>query len=153
MAQLLDRSAYSYREDPDVPAFDDGGRIAVMDGDCALCSWGAKKIVRLDKAETFRICPVQSKTGDALVRHYGLDPTDPETWLFLENGQAWSGMEAIIRIGERLGGVGKLATLLRVFPRALREWLYRRIARNRYRFGKSDMCAMPDESLQRRLMT
>nr|WP_135507029.1 DUF393 domain-containing protein [Roseovarius aestuariivivens] len=153
MAELLTKRAYSYREDPAVPAFDDSGRIAVMDGDCALCSWGAKKIARLDKGETFRICPVQSTTGDALVRHYGLDPTAPETWLFLENGLAWSGMEAIIRIGGRLGGVGKLATLLRVFPRGFREWLYRLIARNRYRFGKSDICATPDEALRRRLMT
>ena len=29
---------------------------------------------------------------------------------------------------------------------------YRRIAFNRYRFGRSDMCALPDEALQRRLI-
>ncbi len=153
MADLLERKAYSYRADPAVPAFDDNGQIAVMDGDCALCSWGARTIARLDHKGTFRLCPVQSRTGDALVRHYGLDPTDPETWLFLEAGRAWSGMEAIIRIGERLGGAGRLATLLRVLPVGLREWVYRRIARNRYRFGRSDMCAMADEELKRRLMT
>ncbi len=153
MAALAERTAYSYREDPAVPAFDDNGQIAVMDGDCAFCSWGARTIAKLDKAETFRLCPAQSKVGDALVRHYGLDPVDPETWLFIENGQAWSGMEAIIRIGERLGGVARLASLLRVLPRGLREWIYRRIAYNRYRFGKSDMCAKPDDKLRRRLMT
>ena len=152
MARLMERKAYSYREDPAVPAFDDGGQIAVMDGDCALCSWGARTIARLDHKGTFRLCPAQSKTGDALVRHYGLDPTDPETWLFLEAGQAWSGMEAIIRIGERLGGATRLATLLRVLPRGLREWIYRRIAHNRYRFGKADMCATPDEKLRKRLI-
>lgn len=153
MAALLERKAYSYRKDPAIPAFDDRGQIAIMDGDCALCSWGARTIARLDKSERFRICPVQSRTGDALVRHYGLDPMDPETWLFLEEGQAWSGMEAIIRIGERLGGAGRLVTLLRILPRGLREWVYRRIAHNRYRFGKSDMCATLDEKLRRRLMT
>ncbi|MDU8945983.1 thiol-disulfide oxidoreductase DCC family protein [Ovoidimarina sediminis] len=153
MAAILDKGAYSYRDDPGVPAFDDSGQIAVMDGNCALCSWGARTIARLDHMEMFRICPVQSGTGDALVRHYGLDPTDPETWLFLEDGHAWSGMEAIIRIGERLGGAGRLATLLRILPRGMREWLYRRIAQNRYRFGKSDMCTIPDEKLRRRLMT
>ncbi|WP_428517135.1 thiol-disulfide oxidoreductase DCC family protein [Roseovarius sp.] len=123
-----------------------------MDGDCSLRSWVARQIARLDRAENFRICPVQSRTGDALVRHYGLQSKDTETWLFLENGQAWSGTEAITRIGERLGGAGKLATLMRVFPRRSREWVYRRIARNRYRFGKSDICATPDEKLRRRLM-
>lgn len=152
MAKLLERKAYSYREDGAVPGFDDSGEIAVMDGDCALCSWGARTIARLDRDEIFRLCPVQSEIGGALVRHYGLDPGDPETWLYLENGRAWSGMEAIIRIGERLGGAARLATVLRIFPRTLREWAYRRIAHNRYRFGRSDMCATSDERLRRRLM-
>jgi predicted DCC family thiol-disulfide oxidoreductase YuxK len=153
MAALSDRRAYSYRDDPAVPTFDGGGQIAVMDGNCALCSWGARLIARLDHKETFRLCPVQSSTGEALVRHYGLDPSDPETWLVVEDGRAWSGMEAVIRIGERLGGAGRLATPIRVLPRRVREWLYRRVARNRYRFGTSDMCACPDEKLRSRLLT
>ncbi|MEV8466618.1 DCC1-like thiol-disulfide oxidoreductase family protein [Fluviibacterium sp. DFM31] len=153
MADLRKQKAYSYREDPDIPDFDDGGPIAVMDGACALCSWGARTIVRLDRSGDFRICPVQSSTGTALVRHYGLEPDDPETWLFLDNGRAWSGMEAIIRIGECTGGLGHLASVMRVVPRHGRAWIYRRIARNRYRFGRSDMCALPDPELKRRLMT
>lgn len=153
MAELEARPPYSYRDDPDVPRFVDAGPIAVMDGECAVCSLGARTIARLDRTERFRICTVQSPTGAALTRHYGLDPDDPETWLLLEDGQAWSGMEAIIRIGEGLGRMGRLATAMRVLPRPLREWLYRRIARNRYRFGRSDMCTIPDERLRRRLMT
>lgn len=153
MADLPERDLFSWRDDPAVPPFDDAGPIAVMDGDCALCSRGARTIARLDRAGTFRICPVQSPAGTALVRHFGLEPDDPETWLFLDGGRAWSGMEAILRIGERLGGAGRLASPLRILPRPAREWLYRRIARNRYRFGRTDMCALPDPELSRRLMT
>lgn len=153
MAEPRDCETYSYRADRNVPDFDDTGPVAVMDGECAVCSLGARMIARLDRHERFRICPVQSVPGTALVAHYGLDPSDPETWLLLEDGEAWSGMEAIIRIGEGLGGIGRLATAMRVLPRPLRDWLYRRIARNRYRFGRSDMCAIPDERLRRRLMT
>ena len=39
MADLAPRAKHAYRDDPDVPAFEDGGPIAVMDGECALCSW------------------------------------------------------------------------------------------------------------------
>ncbi|MCR9089584.1 MAG: DCC1-like thiol-disulfide oxidoreductase family protein [Rhodobacteraceae bacterium] len=152
MADLAPRPRHAYRDDPDVPAFDDSGPIAVMDGECALCSWGARTIARLDRTGDFRICSVQSPTGTALVRHYGLDPSDPETWLYLDGGEAWSGMEAIVRIGERLGGTGRIASAMRVLPRSAREWIYRRVARNRYRFGRSDMCALPDPELQRRLI-
>jgi len=52
-------------------------------------------------------------------------------------------MKAIIRIGEGLGGIGRLTAELRCLPRTVREWLYRRIARNRYRFCLFDMCAIP----------
>ena len=152
MADLRAQPLYSYRDDPNVPAFEDSGPIAVMDGECALCSWGASTIARLDGDAAFRICPLQSSTGTALAQHYGLEPGDPETWLFLDDGHAWSGMEAIIRIGERLGGVGRLGSGMRVLPRPAREWIYRRIARNRYRLGRSDMCALPDPALRARLL-
>ncbi|WP_366942758.1 DCC1-like thiol-disulfide oxidoreductase family protein [uncultured Paracoccus sp.] len=62
------------------------------------------------------MCPTQSALGTALSRHYGLEPNDPETWLYLENGRAWSGMEAIIRIGAAVGGPGRLLGLMRVPP-------------------------------------
>ena len=52
--------------------------------------------------------------------------------LFLKDGHAYSGMGAIICIGARLGGVGRLLGAIRIFPRAAREWIYRRIARNRF---------------------
>jgi predicted DCC family thiol-disulfide oxidoreductase YuxK len=36
----------------------------------------------------------------------------------------------------------------------LRDGLYRLVARNRYRwFGRTDICAMPDPGVRKRLMT
>ena len=61
-------------------------------------------------------------------------------------------MEAIIRIGARLGGPGRLLGCMRLLPRPGREWLYRRIAHNRYRFGRTDMCTVPDAGLRARLL-
>jgi predicted DCC family thiol-disulfide oxidoreductase YuxK len=61
-------------------------------------------------------------------------------------------MEAIIRIGERLGGPGRLVGAMRVFPHSVREWFDRQTAQNRYRFGRADICALPDKELQARLL-
>ena len=152
MAELRTRPLYSYRDDPAVPHFDDGGPVAIMDGECVLCATGARAIARFDRERCFRIGRTQSALGAALVRHYGLEPDDPETWLYLEDGRAWSGMEAIIRIGARLGGPGRLLEVMRLLPRSAREWLYRRIAHNRYRFGRTDMCDLPDPELRARLL-
>ena len=35
------RPAYAYRDDPDVPKFDDSKALFVFDGVCVLCSGGA----------------------------------------------------------------------------------------------------------------
>ena len=43
--------------------------------------------------------------------------------------------------------------VLRLLPVRVQDWLYARIARNRYAmFGRDDLCAMPDPDLRRRLV-
>lgn len=59
----------------------------------------------------------------------------------------------MIRAGARVGGAGWLLQPLRLLPRPVQDWLYRLIARHRYRlFGRTDMCAVPDPALRARLM-
>jgi predicted DCC family thiol-disulfide oxidoreductase YuxK len=144
---------YSYREDPNVPAFDDSHPMTVMDGECVLCSVGARLISRFDKKREFRICRTQSPLGQALLRHYDFSPDDPESWLYLVDGYAYSSLDAMIRAGRRIGGPGWLLQPLRLMPRALQHYLYRLLARNRYRlFGRTDMCSIPDPELRARLI-
>jgi predicted DCC family thiol-disulfide oxidoreductase YuxK len=152
--RLLNREAYSYRADSAVPSFEDKGPIVFMDGECALCSGVARAIAKLDRAEEFRICPIQSELGRAVLVHYGLDPENPDSWLYLEDGKAYASLDAIIRAGIRLGGLGQLLRAFMILPPSFQDWLYRRIARNRYSiFGREDMCAIPDPALRRRLLS
>ncbi|PJI92506.1 putative DCC family thiol-disulfide oxidoreductase YuxK [Yoonia maricola] len=127
--------------------------IAVMDATCALCSWGARMIHRLDQSGEIRIAPIQSDTGAALMRENGLNAADPDTWLFIENGTVWRDFDALIRVGQRSGGMGRIFALLKILPRPVRDWLYQRVARNRYAmFGRGDMCALPDPAFRARLL-
>lgn len=147
------RVQYSYRTDSTVPAFDDSRPVTVMDGECVLCSVGARLIARFDKSEEFRICRAQTTLGSALLRHYGMSPTDPESWLYLVDGHAYTSLDAMIRAGRRVGGLGWLLQPLRLMPRALQDYLYRKLARNRYRlFGRTDMCSILDPALRARLL-
>lgn len=153
MVQPARRPDYSYRLDAEVPDFDDSGPVVVMDGTCVVCSFGARLIARFDRRGRFRICRAQSATGHALLVHYGLAADDPETWLLLADGRAYGSVDAMIRAGRLIGGVGWLLQPARLLPRPLRDWCYRRLARNRYRlFGRTDMCALPDPRLRARLM-
>ncbi len=153
MKTAFSSAPYSYRTDPAVPAFDDSGPVTVMDGECALCSTGARLIARFDRLGEFRICRAQTSLGKSLFIHYGLSPDDPESWLYIADGQAYTSLDGIIRAGYRLGGVGRLLQVLRLAPRGLQDWLYRKLARNRYRlFGRADLCSIPDPALRARLI-
>ncbi|MHA3979694.1 thiol-disulfide oxidoreductase DCC family protein [Halovulum sp. GXIMD14794] len=153
MTAPIPRAAYSYRSDPAVPVFDDSGPVTVMDGECVLCSVGARLIARHDRKGEFRICRSQSPLGRALLEHYGMDPADPESWLLIDGGIAHTSLDAMIRAGRRVGGVGLFLQPLQIIPRGVQDWLYRRLARNRYRlFGRTDICAIPDPALRARLM-
>ena len=131
----------------------DRAPIAVMDAECALCSFGARIIHRLDTSGTIRICPVQSPLGQSLLTGAGITATNPESWLFMADGQVWTDFDAMAEVGLRCGGWGRLLGLLRLIPKPLRDWLYARVARNRYAvFGRGDMCAIPDPAFKARLI-
>lgn len=141
---MVPREAYSYRRDPAVPVFPDDWPVIVFDGHCAFCSAGMRLVVRLDRRKVFRLLPAQSPLGEALYRHYGLDPTDYESNILIENGIARFKADGSLRIAEALGWPWRLASLLRVLPRRWQDAIYGLVARNRLRiFGRTEVCYRP----------
>jgi predicted DCC family thiol-disulfide oxidoreductase YuxK len=106
------------------------------------CSTACACCARRRHASSF--ATAQSKLGQALFRHYGLDAQSFETNLVLVKGRAHGKLDSVIVAGTELGGVWRALTLLRVLPRAVADWLYDCVARNRYRlFGRTEHCMMP----------
>ena len=135
---------YSYRSDPNVPAFNDELPIVVFDGNCVLCSHFAQFIMRTDKRARIRLLPAQSKLGTALYVHYGLDPEKYSTNILLQDGRAWFKSASAIKTFGQLGSVWRLASLGWILPRIARDALYNLVARNRLRwFGVRETCFMP----------
>ena len=98
----MGRGPYSYREDPAVPAFPDDRPLVLFDGDCALCSGSARKILKADRVGLFRLAPTQSPLGQALLMHYGVDPQDPATMLLIQDGVARERSDAVLAIAAQL---------------------------------------------------
>ena len=142
--RLSEAPPYSYRSDPAVPAFPDDKALVVFDGVCVLCSGFARFILKRDRGFAFRLATAQSPLGQALFRHYGLDAEEFETNLVLADGAAHAKLDTVAVVGERLGGPWRALWLLRLLPRLLADWLYDRIARNRYAlFGRTERCMIP----------
>lgn len=150
MAELR-RPPYSWRDDPAVPAFDDGRPLFVFDGVCVLCSGGAALVMRRDKQGRVAMASAQSPLGRALYRHYGLALDD--TYLFLRDGRAFAKSAGYVALFSALGGWWRLLKAVAIVPERMRDWLYDRLAANRYRwFGKADHCALLTEDQRRRLI-
>ncbi|PPU66654.1 hypothetical protein XcodCFBP4690_00435 [Xanthomonas codiaei] len=116
----------------------------VFDGVCLLCNGWVQFLLRHDRRGRYRFAAMQGQAGRALLQQHGLDPDDPLSFLLVDHSGAWTDSDAIVRVLARLGGLWRLATVLRVIPRGLRDIGYRLIARNRYRwFGRSDHCMLP----------
>ncbi|SFK97465.1 thiol-disulfide oxidoreductase DCC family protein [Shimia haliotis] len=148
------REAYSYEAEVGCGWSDRSRVLLVMDGDCALCSRAARFIAAHDSRDCIRITTAQGPLGWALLSHYGLAPDDPESWLLIEDGKAWGSLQAILLLAPRLHWAFRALAPLTLLPLWMQDWLYARIARNRYAmFGRDDLCALPDDVLKRRLVS
>ena len=135
---------YSYREDPNVPDFTDDRAVIVFDGMCVMCSRFMRFALQRDRNHRFNFLPAQSPTGEALFAHYGLKEEDYESILLIENGELRVKWDASVAIFETLGWPWKLAILGRLLPRPFANFLYRFIARNRFKwFGRRKVCLLP----------
>lgn len=125
----------------------------VFDGVCLLCNGWVKFLLRHDRRGRYRYAAMQGQSGRALLQRHGLDPDDPLSFLLVEGSGAWTDSDAIVRVLVGLGGPWRLAAVLRMIPRGLRDGGYRLIARNRYRwFGRSEHCMLPTPEQRARFL-
>lgn len=142
--------------------------ILFFDGVCGLCNRFVDLMLRADRQDRFRYAPLQGETARRMLgvddeagdQGDGAGPLDsseagaprsgyprtddPQSFVFLENNRRFEQSNAVLHALGRLGGPWRLTALLYVFPRPLRDLIYRFVARNRYRwFGKSDECRLP----------
>ena len=128
------------------------GPIVVFDGICVLCNGWVRFLLRHDPAGRYRFASMQSKSGRALLSENGLDADDPASFLLVEDGRAWKDSDAIRRVLIGLGGIWRAAALISLVPRAVRNPVYRTIARNRYRWFGTTVCHVPTETQRARFI-
>ncbi|TCL00330.1 putative DCC family thiol-disulfide oxidoreductase YuxK [Shimia isoporae] len=147
------REPFSFESLPEGTRVDRSRILLVMDGQCALCSRAARFIAAHDSDDRVRISPAQSELGQALLLHFGMKPDDPDSWLMLEGGMAYGSLDAVLRLARQLHWGFAVLAPLGWLPVGVQDWIYARIARNRYAvFGRDDLCALPSEALRRRLV-
>ncbi len=126
--------------------------ILLFDGECNLCNGAVQFIIKRDPAGHYKFAPLQSEVGQGYVRKHDL-PNTLESFVLIRNGKAYLHSSAALRVCRNLKGPWKLAQILLLIPKPLRDSIYKFIARNRYKwFGKRKECMIPTPDMKSRFL-
>jgi predicted DCC family thiol-disulfide oxidoreductase YuxK len=127
--------------------------LILFDGTCMLCNAAVRLVIANDPRAFFRFAPLQSALAHELVGTTPGEGVLTETLILIEDGVRFERSAAVLRVLTRLRMPWPMFCVLAIVPRPVLDWLYRAIARNRYRwFGRRDQCIIPSPSLRARFM-
>ncbi|MGO2012709.1 MAG: thiol-disulfide oxidoreductase DCC family protein [Pseudoalteromonas sp.] len=122
-------------------------QIILFDGQCKLCNAWCNFIIKHDKKLCFKLCSVQSDKGQAILNYFNYPMDNFKTMIYVQSDVCLTQSDAVLAITNQLGWPWRAANIMRLIPKRLRNWVYDRIAFNRYRlFGKLDYCRLPKSS-------
>lgn len=127
--------------------------VVLFDGVCNLCNGTVAFAIARDPARRLRFAPFQSAPGRALLASFALSPEETESVVLIEDGRAYLKSRAALRLLRHLRRPWPWLALVGVLPRPLLDWLYDRVARNRYRlFGRREACMVPTADIAERFL-
>lgn len=130
--------------------------IILFDGVCNLCSRSVRFVIARDPHAHFRFAALQSEAARRICTERSISmPTalEPDSIVVIADGKSLERSDAALAIAARLPLPWSLLRIFRAIPRPLRDWLYRLVAKNRYRwFGRTDACMMPTPEIRARFI-
>jgi predicted DCC family thiol-disulfide oxidoreductase YuxK len=128
-------------------------QIILFDGVCNLCNDAVQFVIKHDPAAKFKFASLQSDYGQAKLKAFNLLSNNLNSFVYLDNGQAFTASTAALKVAKQLRGPVKLLYGFIIVPRFIRDAVYKLIARNRYQwFGKKNECMVPAPSLNNRFL-
>ncbi|WP_223671268.1 thiol-disulfide oxidoreductase DCC family protein [Kangiella shandongensis] len=127
--------------------------VILFDGECVLCSRWVPFVIKRDPGAHFKFCSVQSPKGQELLQFLGLPTKEYQTMVLLKDGMPYYRSEAFFEVINDLKAPWPWLRIFRIFPLSFRDWIYDRIALNRYTlFGKHNYCMIPTKDITDRFL-
>jgi len=127
--------------------------IVFFDGICNLCNSVVQFIIKHDKKERFLFASLQTENSKDILSNFNFTLSDIDTMILLENNKLYFGPSATLRIVRHLNFIYPLLYIFIIIPKPLRDFVYRIMAKNRYKwFGKKDSCMLPTPELKNRFI-
>lgn len=120
-------------------------KIVFFDGYCNLCNSFVDFLIKVDKKGLLKFASLQGETATKRLdtkEH----PINKDTVIYLRDNQQFEKSTAVLYILSDLGGFWRLLKIFLVLPQCLRDFFYRLVAANRYRFiSKRATCRTPSK--------
>ena len=118
---------------PDNPSITE--HLVLFDGYCGICNNFVDFVISRDHSKKFLYTPLQGSTASTLDEGILQAIKGVDSVVYLYKGKAFIYSTAALMIMKELGGFyGFLGTLGLVFPKFIRDTVYKLIAKYRYRF-------------------
>jgi len=127
--------------------------ILLFDGVCNLCNGFVQFVIKRDPQAKFRFAALQSEEGQQLLKHYNLPIDDIFSVILIENEKIHFRSSAALRMLRHLSGAWSWLYGFIIVPRFIRDFVYKFIAQNRYKwFGEKEQCMIPTPELKSRFL-
>lgn len=128
-------------------------RIIFFDGVCNLCDGFVQFVLKRDKNKMFKFSSLQSGFAQKKLAKLGENAQNLNTIFYLKDEKLFSQSQAVIEIAKDLGFPYRIISVFQVFPRSFRDFLYQKVAKNRYKlFGQKNECMLPTPELKNRFL-
>jgi predicted DCC family thiol-disulfide oxidoreductase YuxK len=128
-------------------------KIVFFDGVCNLCNFFVSRLLAIDKKEVLKFASLQGETAQANNLTLPTNPQAQSIHFLDDDGKLYVRSEAVLQIAMSLGFPWNLAGIAKVFPLFFRDFCYRFVALNRYKwFGANRSCRIPTESEKARFL-
>ncbi|WP_035706712.1 thiol-disulfide oxidoreductase DCC family protein [Niveispirillum irakense] len=129
------------------------GPTCLFDGVCNLCNGSVRFILATEEDHEILFVAVQSPTGRRVLEAIGM-PDLTNSFVYIDEGVASLRSVAAFRLARRLRAPWSWVRLFQLLPTKLTDWLYNRLADNRYRlFGKRELCLVPTPGQSQRFVS
>ena len=127
--------------------------IILFDGVCNFCNSAVNFTIKRDKKNAILFAPLQTAAGQALLQQYNLPADDMQSFIFIDNGKAYTRSTAALIVCRYLRRLWPLCYGFIIVPKFIRDGIYNWTAKNRYKwFGVREQCMIPTPEVKARFL-
>lgn len=126
-------------------------RIVFYDGECVLCNRTVGFLIKADRNQKLKFAPLEGVTAKKLNINGSAD--GESSVVFYKKEKLYYRSTAILNIIQELPFPWNLLTIFWIVPTFIRDYCYRIIGKNRYRwFGKTTSCILYEPKYKERFL-